>query len=415
MHGKTPGLYQRGKIWWISYYDAFGRRHRESVGLNYQQAVRARMARLADIEAGRFGLRRGRKVPTLAEFVEEPWRRDAAVSHKPSTRRGYEALLRHHLLPFFGDWPLPAITRGAVKGFIARKAGEQRAPYSRRNPNPNRPTLSRKTILNTVALLSAILEAAAVDYEFLHANPLRGILRRKNFPMELPGDRRVRVLEPDEFKRAVAQLRPPALQAVLFAALTGLRWSEQTALRIEEDMDWQRNRLRITRSLYRRTPQTPKTRQSIRDVVCSPVVRRILQALPRKEGFVFSKDGTTPLANGNWLKEQWRAAQVRAGIRRPIRWHDLRHQYVSFLIAIGKIPKYVAEQAGHASAGFCLDRYGHLFSTVTPAAAEWPEDLLWPTGCDQIVPMVGATWQMKVGEREFAQVTERQASKGIQL
>ncbi len=72
MHGKTPGLYRRGKIWWISYCDAFGRRHRESVGPNYQLAVRARMARLADIEAGRFGLRRGRKAPTLAELVEEP-------------------------------------------------------------------------------------------------------------------------------------------------------------------------------------------------------------------------------------------------------------------------------------------------------------------------------------------------------
>lgn len=415
MRGKAPGVYLRDKIWWISYYDAFGRRHRESVGPNYKQAVRARTARLADIEAGRFGLRRARRAPTFREFVEGVWRREVAILLKPSALRSYESLLAHHLLPAFGDHPLSAITRAAAKAFIARKAAEQRASYSRTRPNPNRPTLSRKTILNTVALLSAILEAAAVDYELLHANPLRGILRRKNFPMERPGDRRVRVLEPDEFKRAVAQLRPPALQAVLFAALTGLRWSEQTALRIEEDMDWHRNRLRITRSLYRRTPQTPKTRQSIRDVVCSPVVRRILQALPRKEGFVFSKDGTTPLANGNWLKEQWREAQVRAGIRHPIRWHDLRHQYVSFLIAIGKIPKYVAEQAGHASAGFTLDRYGHLFSTVTPAAAEWPEDLLWPAGCDQIVPMEGATWQRKAGEREFAQVTESQAFEGIQL
>lgn len=410
----TPGVYLRGKVWWISYYDQFGRRHYEGVGRSNRQALRARVMRLADIEAGRFGLRRAHKVPTFQEFVEGAWRREVAIALKPSALRSYESLLAHHLLPAFGDHPLSAIARASVKAFIARKAKEQRASYSRTRPNPNRPTLSRKTILNAVALLSAILDAAAVDYELLPANPLRGILRRKNFPMESPGDRRVRVLEPEDFKRAVANLRPPTLQAVLFAAFTGLRWSEQTALRLEEDIDLKRNRLRITRSLYRRTPQTPKTRQSVRDVVCSLIVRRILQAIPRKEGFVFSKDGTTPLANGNWLKEQWRQAQVRAGIRHPIRWHDLRHQYVSLLIAIGKNPKYVAEQAGHASAGFTLDRYGHLFETVTPAPVEWPEDLLWPSGCHHIVTIEAATGRNQTGDQGFEGMPKSLVDAGLQ-
>ncbi len=132
------------------------------------------------------------------------------------------------------------------------------AIYSKVNPNPNRPRLSRKTILNAVALLSAIMEVAAVDYELLPVNPLRGILRKKNFPKESPRERRARILEPEDFKQAGANLRPSALQAVLFAAFSGLRWSEQTALRIEEDVDFKRNRLRITRSLYRRVAQTPR-------------------------------------------------------------------------------------------------------------------------------------------------------------
>ncbi len=338
------------------------------------------------------------------------------IGLKPSTRRGYETALHHHLLPHFGDWPLPAINRAAVKAFIATKAQQLRASYSRRNPNPNRPTLSQKTILNLVALLSAILEAAAADYELLPTNPLRGILRRKHFPTDAlrPRDRRVHVLEPEAFKDAVTQLRPPALQLVLVATLAGLRWGEEVALRIE-DIDFRRNALRVTRALYKRVPQTPKTAQSVRDVDMSPTVRRILQALPRQEGLVFSPDGRTPIGDGSWLKRQWRQAQLRAGIRQPIRWHDLRHEFVSLLIAAGKSPKYIAEQAGHASAGFTLDRYGHLFNTVTPTPVEWPEDLLWPAGCDQIVPKVGATWQRKAGEREFAQVTESQASEGIQL
>ncbi len=144
-----------------------------------------------------------------------------------------------------------------------------------------------------------------------------------------------------------------------------------------------------------------------------PLVRQMLQAVPWSEGFVFSKDGKVPLANGNWLKEQWHQAQLRAGIRQPTRWHDLSHQYVSFLIAIGKVPKYGAEQAGHASAGFTLDRYGHLFETVTPAPVEWPEDLLWPAGCDQIVLMEGTIGQNQAGEQRFEGTPEAQVPQGF--
>ncbi len=109
-----------------------------------------------------------------------------------------------------------------------------------------------------------------------------------------------------------------------------------------------------------------------------PTVRRIFNEVPRKEGLIFSSDGTTPIGDGSWLKRQWFQAQQRTGIRRPIRWHDLRHEFVSLLIAAGKPVKYIADQAGHASAGFTLDRYGHLFETIASAQVEWPEDLLWP-------------------------------------
>src|SRR5207244_489869 len=116
--------------------------------------------------------------------------------------------LRCHLLPYFGHCPLPAITRATVRAFIAHKAKQQRVSYSRKNPNPNRPMLAPKTILNMVALLGSILESAATDYELLSANPIKGILRRKNFPSDAlrPSNRRPHVLEPEEFRRAVSEL-----------------------------------------------------------------------------------------------------------------------------------------------------------------------------------------------------------------
>jgi integrase len=374
-----PGLRRRNKNWYINYYDLHGRRHWEKVGPSVHRALKARASRIVEIESGRFGLRKCQAL-TLREFVDGLWQNEVVINLKPSTSRSYKSLLKYHLLPEFGDYPLSAITRPTVKSFIARKLKTQRRSYSIRRPNPNRPNLSRKTIFNSIALLTAIMESAATDYNLLPANPIRGALRKRNFPVQKPGSERVRVLEPEEFKKVVENLRPPVLQAVLFATFTGARWSEQTALQIEEDVDFRRNRLQISRSLYKRVAQTPKTRQSVRDIVISPMARKILESVPRKAGFVFSEDGTRSLGNGNWIKQQWRQAQIRAGVKSPIRWHDLRHQFVSFLIAIGKHPKFIASQAGHASAGFTMDRYGHLFETITATPTEWPEDLLWPGG-----------------------------------
>ena len=111
------------------------------------------------------------------------------------------------------------------------------------------------------------------------------------------------------------------------------------------------------------------------------------------------------------------AAQVRAGIKRPIRWHDLRHQFVSPLIAAGKNPLYIAQQAGHADAGFSLKRYGHLFKTIKPTPVEWPEDLLWPLGCAQNVTVRASNRPQEVGrtsiryEHDGASIARRRTQK----
>jgi integrase len=237
-----------------------------------------------------------------------------------------------------------------------------------------------------VGLHASILEVATIDYELLSANPLRGILsrRRRFFPSEAlrPRQKRPRIVEPEEFKHAVSHLPSKVAHMVLTAALAGLRWGELVALRIEDDIDFRRNKIHVTRQLYKRIPQTPKTERSERDVDMSPIVRQIMKSVPWSEGFVFSPDGRQAIGEGSWIKRQWRKAQVTANIRHPVRWYDLRHQYVSLLIAAGKSTKYIAEQAGHSSAGFTLDTYGHLFETIKLMPAEWPEDLLWPAGLE---------------------------------
>ena len=48
-----------------------------------------------------------------------------------------------------------------------------------------------------------------------------------------------------------------------------------------------------------------------------------------------------------------------AGLRR-VRFHDLRHTFVSLIIQQQANPKYILEQLGHGSISITLDVYSHL-------------------------------------------------------
>ncbi len=382
------GIRKHGERWQIIFYDQHGRRRFETVRGSLTMARKVRAERIHQVQSGKFGMLERRKAPTLEGFVQQ-WRQEVEIGLASSTRRGYETAMEHHLLPAFGGMPLELITKAAVQKFIAEKARQQRWDYTHgKNPNPDRPTLAGKTIRNMIAVLHSLLESAVEDYALLDRNPLAGVLsdrRRRRFPTEkLRVREKVHYLEPDAFKRALEALRHDRVRRLaLVAALAGLRWGELVALRVE-DVDWTRNRIRVTRALYRRVPGAPKTEQSEGEVPICPTVRRVLQLVPWARGYVFSVDGETPIGDGSWIKRQWRDAQRAAGIVRPVSWHDLRHLFVSLLIAAGKHPKYIADAARHRDPGFSLRTYGHLFESMPIAAVEWWDDLLWPAGCPYV-------------------------------
>jgi len=56
---------------------------------------------------------------------------------------------------------------------------------------------------------------------------------------------------------------------------------------------------------------------------------------------------------------RWRALLAKTGVP-AIRPHDLRHLNVSLLLDDGHNVKLVQQRAGHHSAAFTLDRYGHV-------------------------------------------------------
>ncbi len=76
----------------------------------------------------------------------------------------------------------------------------------------------------------------------------------------------------------------------------------------------------------------------------------------------------------NWRKHRFREAATAAGVQ-DTRPYDLRHGFVSLLIAQGATVVEVARQAGHAPT-MTLGTYAHLFDEFDGAERRSAEDLI---------------------------------------
>lgn len=148
----------------------------------------------------------------------------------------------------------------------------------------------------------------------------------------LPGERARHVYLTPQQVRALAQAArdPRVRDAILLAALTGLRRSELLALRAEDRTD---DALVVRHSKSGRPRVVP----------LPPGARRIRIPL-----------GLT----AEQLRRGWDRARRRARLA-DVRFHDLRHTYASWLVQTGAQLATVRDLLGHSSLAV-TGRYSHL-------------------------------------------------------
>lgn len=161
---------------------------------------------------------------------------------------------------------------------------------------------------------------------------------------------------------------------VQFAAATGLRASEQWALRWG-NVDLQLGKVTVdSRVDAFGGIDTTKSSAGKRSV---PIGKALLAALidwksrSRHTGaddFVFPDGRGNFTRHTNMTKRFWNPL-VKAAKINPIGWHALRHFAVSTWIEAGLQPKAVQTLAGHASYAITMNRYGHLFPSDEHQAA----------------------------------------------
>lgn len=161
---------------------------------------------------------------------------------------------------------------------------------------------------------------------------------------------------------------------VKFAAVSGLRASEQWALRWRHvDLATGSITVECRVDAYGNI-DTTKSAAGKRTV---PIGKAIITALtawklrskfPAPDDFVFpdSRGGFT--RHTNQTKKYW-TPLIEAAEVGPMGWHALRHFAVSTWIEAGLSPKAVQTLAGHSSYAITMNRYGHLFPSDDHQAA----------------------------------------------
>jgi integrase len=164
----------------------------------------------------------------------------------------------------------------------------------------------------------------------------------------------------------------------------GLRPNEALALHWE-DVDFDREQLRIRRSIHRFAGiGLPKITSSEREVdMLSPVVDELQEQRARTQlrgDLVFLNENGAPLDLTNFRECNWRRLLVKASLRHR-NLYQCRHTYAALQLSRGENPQYVAHQMGHASLEMIIRHYARWSRRPERVGAlAGSSRLSWPEG-----------------------------------
>lgn len=274
----------------------------------------------------------------------DQWWANRAV--EPSTLEREATMRVKHIDDYWASVPLSQITRHDIRDWavgLTRTSG-----------------LAMSSARRITNILSASL-AAAVDAGHLDANPAA----RLRLPTVQVDNNRY--LTREQARALVDEAPEPRDAAIIQTFLgTGMRWGELNGLQVER-VDLQRRTVRIAEvfdSRRRVLKAYPKDRR-FRSVPLPDWAAEQLEPYlwRRRSGFVFETGGH-PLDYSNWRKKAWLPAVALAEVA-PLRIHDLRHTYASWLIQDGFSLPEVGKLLGHEDPS-TTQIYAHLIDDVAP-------------------------------------------------
>lgn len=282
---------------------------------------------------------------------------------KASTLERYDEILRHVVLPHFGNKEIANIRRPGVLKFL------------RGLKNQGKGT---STIEISMTVMGNIFQHA-LDMEIIEQTPMVQIGKSLRLNHS-KGKDRFDVFTANEVEHILStcqDYRPDWHAFFLTAFRTGLRLGELLALEWN-DIDLDTGKAIVSKSFRAGVLGTPKNGKQ-RTVDLSPQVVDVLKKKRRQNRLFAIKEGRKPFVvvfckkNGdhtsqNTTRGVWRALLKKSGL--PYRkFHSIRHTVASLMVAAGVPVTDIQATLGHHSAAFTLDVYGQSVRKETAKTA----------------------------------------------
>lgn len=361
----------------------------ERDGWTYQRAEEELENILADVRRGiwvppKKSRRAERESEEGATTMFGPFARQLVASRRGQVSDNHLRFMEWalgHLLPYFGDWPLPEIDVEAVDAYRQQKVQEaeaRRRAIERRKPLRDergqilRP-LSATSINHTIDTLQWVL-SIALEYKRVAENAAIGKRRRLPQPPKLPvhldSAEQIEALldAAEELDRDLYRSLAERKAIVATFVLAGPRALEVGSM-LWRDVDLANGRLFIGRS---------KTKAGLREIKMLPILRDILAAHKAASYRSGPEDLVFPTGTGGRRDrtnlrsrvlapvfertDQLLEERGRVPLPRGLTPHKLRHTFASVLIACGEDPISVMRQLGHTDPAFTLRTYAHMMS-----------------------------------------------------
>ena len=153
---------------------------------------------------------------------------------------------------------------------------------------------------------------------------------------------------------------------ILFSMYTGARFGECLGL-TWDCVDFENEKIKIEKGFdYQFTSDFTegKTKSSKRTIDVSQKILTLLDELPRNKNVVFER------VSNNAVNKSLQKALLRAGIKKKVTFHALRHTHASILLSKGVQLLTVSKRLGHADPNITLQTYAHILDEMKDSESD---------------------------------------------
>ncbi len=356
--------------------DADGNLKRKSI---YGKTKKEVSEKLGSVEQE---IREGTYIPTNDKTVKEwgkEWLDNYLLKARESTKYQYEQYLRLYVYPVIGEMPIQQVKATNIKDVIAKNCKKD---------------LSPKTIRNIYGILHHMFLTAS-DMEIITKNPVI-----KKIKDDLPDRKKVEmiILDGEEVNSFLKEIENKPYEELFFVDLfTGMREGEILGL-TWDCVDFEKKTILIKQQLKRDSHIGEKNSQYViaetktgreRTIHPASSVFTMLKENKRKQTENKLKNGSNYLNEknyvftdelGRWINGRTllKAFKKRAAAigKEDMRFHDLRHTYVSIRLENGDDLKSISEDLGHSNIQTTANEYGHLTKKMREDSADRMENYI---------------------------------------